>query len=91
MVTRVRLVMPPVMPVLHAERGAIICLIKPQFELSPGKVGRGGIVRDTSLHVEAIEKIQSFVEGQGKHWLGVMESPLRGREGNVEFLMHITT
>ena len=84
------LILPAVFALLPSAADMIV-LIKPQFELSPGKVGRGGIVRETSLHVEAIERIQSFVEGQGKHWLGVMESPLRGREGNVEFLVHITT
>jgi 23S rRNA (cytidine1920-2'-O)/16S rRNA (cytidine1409-2'-O)-methyltransferase len=84
------LILPPVFALLPSAADMIV-LIKPQFELSPGKVGRGGIVRETSLHVEAIEKIQSFVEREAKHWLGVIESPLRGREGNIEFLAHIRT
>jgi 23S rRNA (cytidine1920-2'-O)/16S rRNA (cytidine1409-2'-O)-methyltransferase len=84
------LILPAVFALLPSAADMVV-LIKPQFELSPGKVGRGGIVRDSSLHVEAIEKIRRFVEGEGKHWLGVVESPLRGREGNVEFLAHIRT
>jgi 23S rRNA (cytidine1920-2'-O)/16S rRNA (cytidine1409-2'-O)-methyltransferase len=57
------LVMPPVMDVLHPERGAMVCLIKPQFELTRGDVGPGGIVRDPVLHERAVEKIRSFVDG----------------------------
>ena len=84
------LILPAVFALLPSAADMII-LIKPQFELSPGKVGRGGVVRDSSLHAEAIEKIRRFVEGQAKHWVGVIESPLRGREGNIEFLAHIRT
>jgi 23S rRNA (cytidine1920-2'-O)/16S rRNA (cytidine1409-2'-O)-methyltransferase len=84
------LILPAVFALLPSAADMIV-LIKPQFELSPGKVGRGGVVRDSSLHAEAIQKIRRFVEKQAKHWMGVMESPLRGREGNVEFLAHIST
>jgi 23S rRNA (cytidine1920-2'-O)/16S rRNA (cytidine1409-2'-O)-methyltransferase len=84
------LILPPVFALLPSAADMIV-LIKPQFELSPSKVGRGGIVRDPSLHIEAIEKIQGFVEREAKQWLGVIESPLRGREGNLEFLAHIRT
>ena len=84
------LILPAVFALLPSAADMVV-LIKPQFELAPGKVGRGGVVRDSSLHFEAIEKIRRFVEGERKHWLGVIESPLRGREGNVEFLAHIRT
>jgi 23S rRNA (cytidine1920-2'-O)/16S rRNA (cytidine1409-2'-O)-methyltransferase len=84
------LILPAVFALLPSAADMIV-LIKPQFELSPDKVGRGGVVRDSSLHAEAIEKIRRFVGGQAKHWVGVMESPLRGREGNIEFLAHIRT
>ena len=84
------LILPAVFALLPSAADMII-LIKPQFELSPAKVGRGGVVRDSSLHAEAVEKIRRFVEGQAKQWVGVMESPLRGREGNIEFLAHIRT
>jgi 23S rRNA (cytidine1920-2'-O)/16S rRNA (cytidine1409-2'-O)-methyltransferase len=84
------LILPAVFALLPSAADMIV-LIKPQFELSPGKVGRGGVVRDSSLHAEAVEKIRRFVEGEAKQWVGVMESPLRGREGNIEFLAHIRT
>ncbi|MGB9274822.1 MAG: TlyA family RNA methyltransferase [Terrimicrobiaceae bacterium] len=74
---------------LLTEAADMIVLIKPQFELSPAKVGRGGIVRNPAFRAEAIEKIRRFVEGNGKRWLGVIESPVPGREGNVEFLAHL--
>jgi 23S rRNA (cytidine1920-2'-O)/16S rRNA (cytidine1409-2'-O)-methyltransferase len=69
----------------------MIVLIKPQFELSPDKVGRGGVVRDPALHAEAVDKLRRFVERESRRWLGVIESPIKGREGNLEFLAHIRT
>ena len=85
------LVMPPVMAVLHPDRGAIVCLIKPQFELSREEVSTGGIVRDPALHTRAVEKIRDFVSAQpGFCWRGVMESPIKGTDGNTEFLAWIT-
>jgi 23S rRNA (cytidine1920-2'-O)/16S rRNA (cytidine1409-2'-O)-methyltransferase len=84
------LILPAVFALLPGAADMII-LIKPQFELSPAKVGRGGIVRDPAFRMEAVEKLRSFVTGQGRRWLGVMESPIRGREGNIEFLAHIRT
>jgi 23S rRNA (cytidine1920-2'-O)/16S rRNA (cytidine1409-2'-O)-methyltransferase len=76
---------------LLTEAADMVVLIKPQFELSPAKVGRGGIVRNPAFRSEAIEKIRSFIEERGKSWLGVIESPLPGREGNIEFLAHFRT
>ena len=85
------LVMEPVMKVLHPERGAIICLIKPQFELTRDDVGPGGIVRDPELHQRAVEKIRRFVSTQpGFHWRGAIDSPIKGTDGNTEFLAWIT-
>jgi 23S rRNA (cytidine1920-2'-O)/16S rRNA (cytidine1409-2'-O)-methyltransferase len=84
------LILPAVFALLPGAADMIV-LIKPQFELSPGKVGRGGIVRDPVFRMEAVEKLRSFVTGQGRRWLGVMESPIKGREGNIEFLAHIGT
>ena len=85
------LVMPPVMNILHPEHGAILCLIKPQFELTRGDVGPGGIVRDPALHSRAVEKIRGFVnERPGFHWRGVIDSPIKGTDGNTEFLAWIT-
>jgi 23S rRNA (cytidine1920-2'-O)/16S rRNA (cytidine1409-2'-O)-methyltransferase len=84
------LILPAVFALLPGAADMVV-LIKPQFELSPGKVGRGGIVRDPAFQMEAVEKLRSFVTGQGRRWLGVMESPIKGREGNIEFLAHIRT
>lgn len=67
----------------------MVVLIKPQFELSPDKVARGGIVKDESFRAEAVEKIRLFVEGMSRRWMGVIPSPITGREGNIEFLAHI--
>ena len=85
------LVLPPVMAILHPQRGSIVCLIKPQFELTRADVSEGGIVRDPALHERAVEKIRSFVSGQpGFYWRGIIESPIKGTDGNTEFLAWIT-
>jgi 23S rRNA (cytidine1920-2'-O)/16S rRNA (cytidine1409-2'-O)-methyltransferase len=84
------LILPAVFALLPGAADMIV-LIKPQFELSAGKVGRGGIVRDPAFHAEAIEKLRKFVKREGRRWLGVIESPIKGREGNLEFLAHIRT
>ncbi len=67
----------------------MVLLIKPQFELVPSKVGKGGVVRDPAFHQEAVDKIHHFVESAGHRWMGCIPSPITGREGNIEFLAHI--
>ncbi len=80
------LILPPAFELLTPQ-GVILCLIKPQFELSKSEVGRGGIVREPGLHERAVAKIESFVRDQlGKTWCGVIGSPITGTEGNKEFL-----
>ncbi len=74
---------------LLAETADMIVLIKPQFELSPAQVGKGGVVREERFRAEAVEKIRQFVAEQGWRWIGVTESPIKGREGNVEYLAHL--
>ena len=70
-----------------AEGGDMIVLIKPQFELQPEDIGPGGIVRDPLLHQRAVEKIKTFVtEELDLEWMGLEPSPIKGMEGNVEFL-----
>jgi 23S rRNA (cytidine1920-2'-O)/16S rRNA (cytidine1409-2'-O)-methyltransferase len=66
----------------------LVALIKPQFEVGKGRVGKGGVVRDPALHAEVCERIASWIDAQ-PDWrvLGITESPLRGPEGNVEFLI----
>ncbi len=78
-------VLPAVFSVLKDE-GQVIALIKPQFELSREEVGKGGIVREPELRQRAVDKIRDFVEGSEREWRGVMESPIQGTDGNVEFL-----
>jgi len=80
------LILPPVFSVLKPA-GTVICLIKPQFELRKEQVGKGGIVRDSELHDQAVAKIRSFVEAElEKRWLGLTVSPISGGDGNTEFL-----
>jgi 23S rRNA (cytidine1920-2'-O)/16S rRNA (cytidine1409-2'-O)-methyltransferase len=70
--------------------GMAVVLIKPQFELRREEVGRGGIVREASLHQKAVERVQDWVSAQpGLEWRGLIESPIRGGDGNVEFLAWI--
>lgn len=82
-------VLPAVFPVMKPG-GAIVCLIKPQFELEREDIGAGGIVRDSGLHARAVEKIRVFTE-ETHHleWRGLVESPITGTDGNREFLAWI--
>ena len=76
----------PVFDVLRTG-GDLVCLIKPQFELEREQVGKGGIVRDPELHRQAVEKIRRFAKDVlAKDWRGVVESPISGADGNLEFL-----
>jgi 23S rRNA (cytidine1920-2'-O)/16S rRNA (cytidine1409-2'-O)-methyltransferase len=69
----------------HAE---YLILVKPQFELDRGDIGRGGIVREASLHERAIERARTAAEAAGLHVEGVRPSRLTGAEGNQEFFLH---
>ena len=81
-------VLPAVFSVLDAG-GAVVCLIKPQFELRREDIGKGGIVRDPELHQRAVDGIREFVLSQGREWRGVIPSPITGTDGNQEFLAWI--
>ena len=81
-----RLVLPSVLPRLRGG-GLLVALVKPQFEVGRGKVGKGGVVRDAEARAEAIAGIREFVEGAGMAVLGVMDSPVPGPAGNVEALL----
>ena len=71
------------------EQGEMVCLIKPQFEAGREKVGKKGVVRDKNVHLEVIGQVVSFARGLGFHVLGLEYSPIKGPEGNIEYLMHI--
>lgn len=77
----------PVLPPLLAHPRELVVLIKPQFEVGREQVGRGGIVRDPALHVWACEHVRGAAESLGFQ-TRLMESPLPGAEGNLEFLLY---
>ncbi|HYA16932.1 MAG TPA: TlyA family RNA methyltransferase [Bryobacteraceae bacterium] len=77
----------PAMAKILKPTGAIMVLIKPQFEAGKGRVGRGGIVRDPALHEEACLKVKACAEELG-FVTDIMESPITGAEGNREFLLY---
>ena len=80
-----RLVLPAVNAIAAAS-AEIVALVKPQFEVGKGKVGKGGVVRDAALRAEAVEGILAFARDAGLEVVGSMESPIHGAAGNVEYL-----
>lgn len=76
----------PALILLLKENGRIITLIKPQFEVGKGEVGKGGIVRDPEQHARVIETVNRFAEESGLRIGGLVDSPILGAEGNKEFL-----
>lgn len=79
-------ILPALVPLL-AEQGRIITLIKPQFEVGKGEVGKGGIVTDPVKHQRAVAEVNAAAEELGLKLRGTIESPIRGAEGNVELLV----
>jgi 23S rRNA (cytidine1920-2'-O)/16S rRNA (cytidine1409-2'-O)-methyltransferase len=65
----------------------LVALIKPQFEVGRAEVGKGGVVRDPALHRRVCDDVREWLEGEGLHVEGIVESPITGPEGNVEFLV----
>lgn len=82
------IILPAVRPLL-SENGRAVCLIKPQFEAGREKVGKKGVVRDPAVHCEVIEKIIEFSLGNGFSVLGLTFSPVKGPEGNIEYLIYL--
>ncbi len=81
-----RLVLPSVLR-LVAPRADIIALVKPQFEVGKGKVGKGGVVRDDKMRAQAVDEVMAFAVGLGCEVVGAIESPIKGASGNREFLV----
>jgi len=78
----------PAAMALTAPKAWLAALIKPQFEVGKGRVGKGGVVREPELHAEVCERIHSWLAAQpGWTVLGIVESPIKGPEGNIEFLI----
>ena len=81
-------VLPPLRE-LMTEDAECVCLIKPQFEAGREKVGKKGVVREKSTHIEVIENVLEFTKNSGFEVLGLDYSPIKGPEGNIEYLMYI--
>jgi 23S rRNA (cytidine1920-2'-O)/16S rRNA (cytidine1409-2'-O)-methyltransferase len=74
---------------LLREGGEMVCLIKPQFEAGRDKVGKNGVVREASTHSEVIHRITDYADSIGFEVMHIDFSPIKGPEGNIEYLMHI--
>lgn len=81
-------VMPRVIDFLKPE-AEIVALVKPQFEVGKGEVGKGGIVRDDAKRLAALDSVKEFCIGLGLEYAGSTESPIAGQKGNREFLLYI--
>ena len=84
-----RQVLVPVCACLAPE-AEVVALVKPQFEVGRGRVGRGGVVRDPALRLQALEEIVAFAREAGLSPRAVVRSPIAGARGNVEFFVHLT-
>lgn len=80
----------PVAVTLLKDSGSLVALIKPQFEAGRDKVGKGGIVRDKAVHKEVLDRILHVAEDAGLYLHGLTYSPIKGTEGNIEFLGFFT-
>lgn len=78
-------IMPAIVPLLN-ETGRLVTLIKPQFEVGRNEVGKGGVVRDSQKHARVVAEVNRAAEELGLSGRAVIESPIRGADGNVEFL-----
>ena len=81
------LVLPALVPLL-ASQGALLMLVKPQFELQPGQVGKGGIVRDAALYAVVEQRLRACLANLGLRVLAWFESAIAGGDGNREFFVH---
>lgn len=75
---------------LAARPTRLVALIKPQFEVGKGEVGKGGVVRDPALHARVCAEVRDWLEGDGWQVQGIVQSPITGPEGNIEFLISAT-
>jgi 23S rRNA (cytidine1920-2'-O)/16S rRNA (cytidine1409-2'-O)-methyltransferase len=68
--------------------GDLVLLVKPQFEAGRARLGKGGVVRDPEVHRTVLHEVRDGLRDAGLHVVGVLRSPLKGADGNVEFLAH---
>ncbi|MBR3953550.1 MAG: TlyA family RNA methyltransferase [Oscillospiraceae bacterium] len=83
------LVIPVLVPFLSNE-AMMVCLVKPQFEAGKDKVGKHGVVRDPATHIEVLERAVGFAKNAGFGIVGLEFSPIKGPQGNIEYLMVLT-
>ncbi len=81
-------ILPPAKALLK-DRGRMVCLIKPQFEAGRDKVGKKGVVREPEIHEEVIRKVADFAQSIGFTILNLDYSPIKGPEGNIEYLIYL--
>ena len=79
----------PVASEILKDTGAVMCLIKPQFEAGRDQVGKKGIVRDSKIHVEVIENVIGYASDNGLYPHGLDYSPVKGTKGNIEYLLYL--
>ncbi len=84
------IVLPTIKNLLKPESGQVLCLIKPQFEAGKENVGKKGVVREPKIHKMVLDNFVSLVHSLGFKILGLTFSPVKGPEGNIEFLGHLT-
>ena len=80
----------PVLPQFLADNAMMVCLVKPQFEAGREKVGKHGVVSDPATHMEVLERAVSFAKKSGFGIVGIEFSPIKGPQGNIEYLMVLT-
>lgn len=85
-----KIVLPAIKNLLKSDCGQVLCLIKPQFEAGREKVGKKGVVRDPATHKEVLDTFVELALGLNFKILGLTFSPVKGPEGNIEFLAHLT-
>ena len=83
-----RHILPVVPPLLRADAD-VVALVKPQFEAGRAEVGKGGIVRDATVHARVVEEVAAAADALGLRRAGLVDSPIAGMEGNREFLLHL--
>ena len=83
-------VLPAVHELLDQEHGEVLCLIKPQFEAGRDKVRKHGVVRDIAVHRQVVEDVIRFAVSIGFHLKGLTYSPIKGPEGNIEYLCYLS-
>ena len=84
------IVLPTIKTLLKPEAGQVLCLIKPQFEAGKENVGKKGVVREAAIHKMVLDNFVALVAGLNFKILGLTFSPVKGPEGNIEFLAHLT-